>query len=294
MRDQKGKYLQSIQEDYPNLSIQDASLQSHEGQYNDILIVNQQLVFRFPKFEEGLTTLRREVNLLNQLQGLLTLSIPHPVYVSRNTETIGKVFMGYPKIRGEPLWHQRFQTIKDQQILAKMALQLATFLRELHAIPVDHLALDLPVSDGPQYWANLYDEIRLFLFPKMRPDARNIIIEHFEKFLNHSELHSFEPTLRHGDFGSGNILFDHRDQTISGIIDFGSAGLGDPAVDIAAAMTFGESFFNYYDDTYPEIKSLIGRANFYKGTFALQEALYGMKHDDHDAYERGIKLYLND
>ena len=131
----------------------------------------------------------------------------------------------------------------------------------------------------------------------MRPDDRNTIIEHFEKFLEHSELHPFEPTLRHGDFGSGNILYNQRDHSISGIIDFSSAGLGDPAIDIAAAMNFGESFFNYYYDTYPGIKSLIGRANFYKGTFALQEALYGMKHDDHDAFDsslKGIKPYLNE
>ncbi|MGW8226836.1 MAG: phosphotransferase family protein, partial [Anaerolineales bacterium] len=30
---------------------------------------------------------------------------------------------------------------------------------------------------------------------------------------------------------------------------------------------------------------------FYKGTFALQEALYGVKHGDPKAFERGIAPY---
>jgi len=37
--------------------------------------------------------------------------------------------------------------------------------------------------------------------------------------------------LRYGDFGTGNILYDPQTLTISGIIDFGFAGLGDGALD---------------------------------------------------------------
>jgi aminoglycoside 2''-phosphotransferase len=288
---QQDLYLQSIREDYPDLIIHDTSLNSQEGQYNDLLIINQQLVFRFPKFEAGLETLLRELSLLEQLRGMLPLPIPDPVYISRNTSTIGKAFMGYPIIIGEPFWHPRFQRIKDQQVLEHLAFQLSSFLRELHAIPVDQLDLDLPVNDLTEDWANLYEEIRLLLFSKMRPDARQAISGHFETYLNHPELHTFEPALRHGDFGSGNILYHQESLSISGIIDFSSAGIGDPAVDIAAAMIFGESFFNYYYASYPRLETLVERAKFYKGTFALQEALYGLKQDDPQAFERGMAAY---
>jgi aminoglycoside 2''-phosphotransferase len=284
-------YIQSIQENYPDLLIHDTSLNNQEGQSNVLLIVNQQLVFRFPKFEAGLVALRREVSLLKQLQSLLPLPIPDPEFVSRNTNTIGKTFMGYQKINGEPLWRSRFQTIKDQQILKHLAAQLAAFLRELHAVPIEHLELDLPINDLPGEWENLYNEIRLFLFSKMRADAHQSVSRHFETFLNQVANHPFIPTLRHGDFGSGNILYDQETESISGIIDFGSAGLGDPAVDIAAAMTFGESFFSNYYASYPDIEALVERAKFYKGTFALQEALYGLKSGDLQAFERGIAPY---
>lgn len=291
MTDLKKRYLKAIREDYPDLLIQEAELNIQEGQYNDLLIINQQLIFRFPRFAGGLKTLMREVSLLEQLQGKLSLAIPRPLYLSSSTKIIGEVFIGYPKIRGEPLWHERFQAIKDPQILTHLASQLANFLYELHSIPVEQLGLDLPINDRPQDWAKMYEEIRLHLFPKMRPDARNSISKHFESFLENAEQHTFEPALRHGDFGSGNILYDQDTQSISGILDFGSAGLGDPAVDIAAAMTFGESFFNHYYSYYPGITSLINRARFYKGTFALQEALYGLKNDDQGAFERGMFAY---
>jgi len=291
MPDLPERYLKSIQEDYPSLSIHDAELISHKGQYNDILIANQEIIFRFAKFKEGLETLQREIRLLKALQGKLSLPIPQPVYLSRNINTVGKVFMGYHKIQGEPLWHERFQAIKDQKILKKIASQLAAFLHELHSLPVKQLGLDLPVMDQAQEWAKLYEEVRNFLYPNMRAGAREQVSTHFESYLNTAELHNFEPTLRHGDFGSGNILYGEQEESISGIIDFGSAGLGDPAVDIAAAMTFGESFFKHYYAVYPGIAALIERANFYKGTFALQEALYGVKHSDRDAFERGTAPY---
>ena len=137
----------------------------------------------------------------------------------------------------------------------------------------------------------LYEDIRDYLYPNMQADAREQVSIYFETFLSTPELHNFEPTLRHGDFGSGNILYDEQEESISGIIDFGLAGLGDLAVDIAAAMTFGEAFFNHYYAAYPGIPALIKRAEFYKGTFALQEALYGVQYDDHEAFKRGIAPY---
>ena len=289
--DKRDIYLQSIQRDFPNLVIQNATLNSQEGQYNDLLIINNLLIFRFPKFEAGLATLRCEAALLERIQGMLPLAIPNPQYVSREMKTVGKAFMGYTKIKGEPLWHPLFQSIKDKTVLKKLAGQLANFLWELHSIPLAQHEIDLPINDLPPEWQNLYDEIRKYLYPKISLDSQQAISHHFETFLEQVSDHPFEPALRHGDFGSGNILYDPQSQSISGIIDFGSAGLGDPAVDIAAAMTFGDSFFNYYYASYPGLEALIERARFYKDTFALQEALYGVKHDDPAAYERGIAPY---
>lgn len=38
----------------------------------------------------------------------------------------------------------------------------------------------------------------------------------------------------------------------------------------------------------PNIRDMMERVLFYKGTFALQEALFGLEHDDSVAFQSGI------
>jgi aminoglycoside phosphotransferase (APT) family kinase protein len=49
---------------------------------------------------------------------------------------------------------------------------------------------------------------------------------------------SKNPTWIHGDLASGNILI--KDRKLSGIIDFGGIGVGDPACDLVISWTFLE------------------------------------------------------
>ena len=124
----------------------------------------------------------------------------------------------------------------------------------------------------------------------MRPEARDSITKHFEDYFNNPSLHEYEPAMIHGDFGGSNILFD-RDK-ITGIIDFSFAGLDDPARDIAAISTYGETFFARICRYYPNIESLLERVRFYRGTFALYEALHGFLNDDREAFASGMEEYV--
>ncbi|WMM34355.1 aminoglycoside phosphotransferase family protein [Shouchella clausii] len=94
----------------------------------------------------------------------------------------------------------------------------------------------------------------------------------------------------HGDFGSSNILWNPESSRITGIIDFGGSCLGDPAYDFAGILSsYGRHFFDMCISLYPNDSELSDRANFYKSTFALQEALHGIENDDKQAFESGIK-----
>jgi aminoglycoside 2''-phosphotransferase len=127
----------------------------------------------------------------------------------------------------------------------------------------------------------------------MRPDARAWTVEHFETFLHEQHNFAYQPVLKHGDFGPSNILLDPQTQRIAGIIDFGSACLGDPAYDFAGLLSgYGESFVDRCRATYPEIPTFCGRIRFYQGTFALLEALFGIENDDPDAFRDGIASYV--
>ena len=124
----------------------------------------------------------------------------------------------------------------------------------------------------------------------MRPDARDSVRNHFESYFNNASLHQYEPCIIHGDFGGSNILFDAA--RITGIIDFSFAGCGDPASDLAAVSTFGDSFFARICKYYSPSRSMLERSKFYRGTFALYEALHGFRNNDKEAFYSGMEQYV--
>jgi aminoglycoside 2''-phosphotransferase len=284
-------YLTEIRNRYPELTGPGTSYRSDGGQYNDVLILDGAVVFRFPKYSESVKAILKEIEILRIIHGKLPLPIPDPIYSRVDTQTVGDVFMGYPLIPGEPLWRDILWGIEDEMVLRRFASQLAGFLADLHRIPWQESGLNRKVDDTLDEWVRMYEDIRENLYPMMRPDARKDVSEHFERFINDPRLHQFKPVIRHGDFGSCNILYDPQRYKISGIIDFGSAGLGDPAVDLAAVSTFGAAFFERILKHYPATQAELERVAFYRGTFALQEALHGWKNKDQEALESGMAVY---
>ena len=94
--------------------------------------------------------------------------------------------------------------------------------------------------------------------------------------------------LRHGDFGSSNILWDSEGY-ITGIIDFGSLGWGDPGWDIAGLfVSYGSSFVKRLASTYPTIEALLERSPFYLSMFALMDAVFGAEHGDSETLKFGL------
>ncbi len=174
-----------------------------------------------------------------------------------------------------------------------LARQLAGFLKGLHAVPVQTaINCSLPLSDTYDEWADIYGRVREKCFLYMRPDACKWASNHFETFLHDARNFQYEPVLKHGDFGTTNILFDRERQVINGIIDFGGAGLGDPAYDFAGILSgYGEPFLRRFAVVYPEIEGFWNRILFYKGIFALLDALFGIENDDREVFESGIADY---
>jgi aminoglycoside 2''-phosphotransferase len=288
--DKESLCLQTIRKDYPSLDIRSARLHTGEGQFNDILFINDDLIFRFPRYEESIHDFLREIEILQKLQGSVSLPIPDPIYISSDTRSVGSVFMGYKLLPGKPLFREVLKEIKDESTLEIFAGQLAGFLHGLHHLSPTDLGLDLPIVNKLAESRKFFSDIEQHLFPLMRPDARKLLTRHFEDFFSNPKLHEYEPVVTHGDFGGSNILFE--EDKITGIIDFSFAGLGDPAQDIAAVSTYGESFFARFCKYYPGIESLLERAHFYRGTFALQEALHGFLNNDKEAFTSGMEEYI--
>ena len=288
-------YVERVRKVYPDLSVERASL-THTGQNSDVLVVNSQIIFRFSKYEEGVRQLEMEAAILAGIQSHITMvRVPNPTWASLSP-VIGQAFLGYQMIEGKPATAADFTDFDGHEEGRSVATQLGTFLRELHAVPVDQaVAATLPIRDGSSDWAAMYARIKDSLFHHMRPDAQSQITGRFENFLNDQSNFDYEPTLRHGDVGTGNIIVARNPTTIVGVIDWGSAGLGDRAVDIAwirYQSGVGESFLASLFDTYAVTEADLVRARFYADTFMLQEALFGIEHDDLESFRLGNSTYV--
>lgn len=292
-------YIVRLRAAYPALPIASATLVTG-GQYNVVLRVNDDLIFRFPRFPEGLEKLRVEAAILDGIRLRVGLPVPDFTFRCFDPPQGGESFVGYRILPGEPLRHNTVATLDDDTTI-HVATQLGGFLRALHTVPYrGAIATTLPVACGMaatswrEGWRGLYARIRAEVFPRVAADTRARITCRFLPFLDDDAHFAFAPALIHGDFGTGNVLFERGAGRISGIIDFGSAGLGDPACDLAALLTYGEPFAQKVLAAYPALRPALPRARFYRGTFAAQEALYGVEHGDPAAFARGIAPYLTD
>lgn len=74
-------YMKNVKSIYPNISIENFYL-NEMGQNNDVLIVNHSLVFRFPKYKNGIIQLKRETEILQYIKDIISTPIPNPISVS--------------------------------------------------------------------------------------------------------------------------------------------------------------------------------------------------------------------
>jgi aminoglycoside 2''-phosphotransferase len=275
----------------PELEIHKVQL-INEGQFNHVLLINDEIIFRFPRYAHVVEQLDSELSILDPIRSLLPLPIPRILYRSNNTQTPGEVFTAYRKLPGKPFYRKQLDAIQNENVVQRLAEQAADFLKALHHIDIDSIGIDVPVEDPLVYYEKFFLEIRTALFPKMRQSARKQTEAFFEQLLEHLRLNPYLHCVIHNDFGGSNILYDEIRQELSGVIDFNSVCLGDPAVDVASLSTYGEDFVLRGFRVYPEMEHLMERARLFKNTFALEEALSGWRDGDPKAFERGMENYV--
>ena len=269
-------YEKRIHEIAPELIITSIDLNS-EGLLNDVVIVNGEIVFRFPKHEYAFKHLKDEARILRLLRNYITLETPSPLYE-------GVDFLAYRLIKGETLRRDILLRlpVDDQQAVAD---QLAQFFKELHGISVNELADDeIPMADAlMQYegWLKVYQRIKEKVFPLLLPHLREWATEHFESYLMDERNFQYELKIVDTDIPPYHIMFDRQRKRINGVIDFGCAGLGDPAIDLGVILyNYGESFLKRFYRVYPEAEAYLKRARFYAGAQELRWLLTGIERND--------------
>jgi aminoglycoside phosphotransferase (APT) family kinase protein len=171
-----------------------------------VLVVDDAWVVRWPRHRLALEEIEQEVELLPVLAPLLPVEVPQFEYVSREPWLVA-----YRFIRGEPL-------------VAEDPEGVRAFLEALHAVEIEDVPAQCP--DWLDTYRRQADEFRRVVLPLLDADER----AHGEALLAEVEtLTGFQPALTHSDLGPTHLLV--RDGRLAGVIDWGDARVGDPAID---------------------------------------------------------------
>ncbi|MDQ3749202.1 MAG: phosphotransferase, partial [Acidobacteriota bacterium] len=267
-------YLKRIREAFPNLEIKTIRNNS-DGLTNGVFIVNEDLVFRFPKNETwALELLANEIKVIKLLRNLVEIPLPQ-------IELAAEDLSVHRFIRGKPLCRHDVLKLNEKE-KTKIAEQLSVFLKQMHNVPMKevkrHGIGNSDTNRSREVWLKLYENAQKELFPLMLPDVREMTDAHFASIVADESFMNHKACLMNGDFVPPHILYDETKRKVVGIIDFGTAGTGDAAGDFACVVyNYGESFLKRMTRVYPEIRENIDRARFWAGTLELQWALSGVR-----------------
>lgn len=187
------------------------------GTVNALYRLGDEMVVRLPRMEWGAGGLAKDREWLPRLAPLLPVSIPVPLAHGTPAEKLPWEWGIYPWLEGEH---------PDRDADAE---SLAAFVSALHAVRLD----GGPPARRGRSLAEVQDE-----------DARAALRELDRSIDVAAATAAWEESLQapfwdgppvwvHGDLLPGNLLI--RDGRLTGVIDWGGVGVGDPACDLVAA-----------------------------------------------------------
>jgi aminoglycoside phosphotransferase (APT) family kinase protein len=153
-----------IEKCFPQLKVR-RSRQIVTGWENLVLEVNQEYIFRFPKYKETEKRLRREIAFLPALRRQLPVGVPDYEFVWKGGPKYPHWFGGYRKIDGVTVGSSRFR----KEWLRPLAAQIAESLKQLHRVQLNsHRVPDIPVYSAKEWLRSTrvhYRKIRRIVYP---------------------------------------------------------------------------------------------------------------------------------
>jgi aminoglycoside 2''-phosphotransferase len=185
----------------------------------------------------------------------------------------------YPLLQGQPLDRIRVRRY-DEATQGQLAGQLGVFLRQLHHIDISAASANIPNTHAPvsrSRWLEIQAAVRTQIYPLLQRFQVEYLDDLFDRALDDPQFFDYAPTLIHGDLASYHILFDPEQRQITGVIDFGMAGVGDPANDFGLLISiYGEAFVRRMRPAYPNLDHYLPRARFYAQGLELEWLLRGL------------------
>lgn len=257
-----------------------------EGWDNRVFLVNENVIFRFPRRKIAIELIENENKVLPQLQSHFSLQIPNPIYQGKPSEYYPYPFQGYIRLPGTS-----GERLRQEDRLASLR-PLALFLKQLHAINAKqalHLGAEPQVFDKTQ----VHQTIATF---KERVEQL-ILLGHVS--INHYEInHEIEKikaielpnalSLVHGDLHIKHLLFN--DGKLTGVIDWGDLGISHPVVDLSIICGFySEEYHPIFYEIYGSVHPITWQyARFLALYFSFTFLLYGQDIDDKNLVQEAM------
>jgi len=202
---------------------------------NDVLILDDNILFRFPKDEHTKENLVNEISLLNEIYKKDWIQTPKYIYVSKDID-----FWGYKIIQWKEL---KKSDIKDENTKKLLAKQIWEFLTKLHSYPVERFKLFDSNVDNHYTCDEWYHK---YILSSFKDIENQINSEAFNKWLKFIEstfpLKIIHKSMTHFDFQPKNIIFSEEEKEITWVIDFSDSAIYDPAIDFSFFFSFGDKF----------------------------------------------------
>ena len=157
----------------------------------------------------------------------------------------------------------------------RLAAEIGAFLTRLHSFPREQaIALGVPEVD---VWDEQYEPLIRAALRQLKPRSANWVEARVQRFLDEGGMTGRASTLVHDDL-SGDHIYAREDGSLSGVIDFADAVIGDPAADFfGMTWDFSRPFLRRVFDHYggPADEGFWRRIDFYDdmaGLFSLHLA----------------------
>lgn len=225
-----------------------------DGFSSYVILIANEIVFRFAKHPEAMKAHTRELAILSRLQNRLSVQIPAPTWSAGPSEFFPFGVIGYPIITGIPFFLDRISQVN----LKRVGQDLAEFLIALHETAPDVVFDYNPGEMLPIDINALRAGIMPTLHSYFSTDDYRRITAWWDSYLTHSAQICVPPKLIHGDLWGENIILNERLDRVVGIIDFEAARMGDVAQDFMTQTYVSVHFMNQVLAVYQTLGGQVG------------------------------------
>jgi aminoglycoside 2''-phosphotransferase len=238
-----------------------------DGSVNRIIVADERYVARIPRAPEGHADAAREVALLTRADGKLGIRVPRVLKVEGDV-----VLLEY--LAGEALGWSVLRDLPPA-LGASLLDQLVGALATLHALPSEGLPRAAQVADAA--WVKDIDtRVTQHVLPLLpmgaRRDAERALAAAASAVDANEKL-----CATHADLHPEHVLWDPAAGVLTGLIDWGWSGIGDPALDLAQlAWNYGQRALAAIRRVHPRAAELLPRAIALAALFELDWAARGV------------------